>query len=469
MDKFMFFVLEQILCFSYCMRKYLYKVTKSIIRESNMNKQEQCLVFPILQKFYSSISCLSNMSPNDYIFENISKIDTFFQEFRNVTFVMQNRFNTPELKDFYARQRDKYLCNDIGRWFNDARVSVTHQQPFKLEKLVTLTVYDSLSFEEFVTVLTTDKDKNLEDISIEIQNLLKQKYPTQSEIYYSIFVSFLKNGEKIDIFDKIIPGILSMWDFISNVRASYPCDCDKCNRLIKMITEKITAIIYRYRLISFVQDCYSHQGKVEFAIRMETIGSMDKGISDGKHPRIKLSESPGFGECFCKDDISLLIKWAINFLALCQIQMDDGRKEPFISPQFMIVFDDGTAEFQGMYNSTVRTTHYRKVNEIADRIQKENIKAVLYTCEAFTYPINSITPEKGSHERQAESDNTTLYNLIVSKNLKHIVGIEFDYSKITDEEYLKTQISNPKAMNFFMLMPILKALKTKYNKDDKNV
>lgn len=431
-----------------------------------MSEQSQCLLFPLLQKFYSSISCLANLKPNEYIFESIPKIDTFLQEFRNITFVMQKSFNTPELTEFYERQRDKYLRNDISRWLNNARVSVTHQQPFKLEKYVALTVYDSLSFEKFVTVLTTDRDKNLEDISNEIQNLLKQKYPSQSEIYYSIFVSFMENGEKIDIFDKIIPGILSMWDFVSSVRASYPCNCEKCKRLIELTKEKITDIIYRCRLISFVQDCYSHQGKVEFAFRMETIGVMDNEISDGKHTRIKLSESSGFGERFCKDDISLLTKWAINFLAICQIQMNEGRKEPLVSPQFMIVFDDGTAEIQGMYNSTVRTTHYRKVNEIVDRIKKENIKAVLYTCEAFTYPLSSLTPEKGAHERQQESNNTILYNLIVSKDLNNIVGIEFDYAKITDEEYLKTQINKPKAMNFFMLMPILKALRTKYNKDD---
>lgn len=431
-----------------------------------MSKQKQCLAFPVLQKFYSSISCLSNINLDDYIFESIPKIDTFLQEFRNITFVMQKSFNTPELKEFYEKQRDKYLPSDIRRWFNDARVSVTHKQPFKLEKQVLLTVYNSLGFEEFVTVLTTERDKNLEDISNEIQKILEQKYPGQSEIYYSISVYFIENGEQIDIFDKIIPGILSMWGFVSSVRAAYPCNCEKCKKLIDFTKEKITAIIYRCRLISFVQDCYSHQGKVEFAFRMETIGVMNNEISDGKHPRIKLSESPGFGKMCCKDDISLLTKWAINFLALCQIQMDEGRKEPLVSPQFMIVFDDGTAEFQGMYNSTVKTTHYRKINEIVDRIKKENIKSVLYTCEAFTYPLSSITPEKGAYERQQESDNTILYNLIVSKDLNNIVGIEFDYAKITDEEYLKTQINNPKAMNFFMLMPILKALRTKYNKDD---
>ena len=78
---------------------------------------EKCLVYPALQKFYNSLSYLVKINPEDYIFENIPKIDAFFQEFRNITFAMQKQFNTSELKQFYEIKRNEYLLNDRMRWF----------------------------------------------------------------------------------------------------------------------------------------------------------------------------------------------------------------------------------------------------------------------------------------------------------------------------------------------------------------
>ena len=52
----------------------------------------------VYQKFYSSINLLSKLTfDGDYI-DNISYIDSFLSEFRNITFVLQKQFSDPTSK-----------------------------------------------------------------------------------------------------------------------------------------------------------------------------------------------------------------------------------------------------------------------------------------------------------------------------------------------------------------------------------
>ena len=50
----------------------------------------------IYQKFYSSLKNLDSISINNDFFDNISYFDSFFNEFRSITFALQNSFKHDE-------------------------------------------------------------------------------------------------------------------------------------------------------------------------------------------------------------------------------------------------------------------------------------------------------------------------------------------------------------------------------------
>lgn len=55
------------------------------------------ILFPAYQKFYSILSHLERFDKESNFFDNISAIDSFFNEYRNVTFVMQESLSDKKL------------------------------------------------------------------------------------------------------------------------------------------------------------------------------------------------------------------------------------------------------------------------------------------------------------------------------------------------------------------------------------
>lgn len=433
-----------------------------------MSNEKECLIYPIIQKFYSALLCLSELNPDEYIFKNIPKIDTFLQEFRNITFVTQKHFNTPELKKIYEETRNKYLLGDKMKWFIDSRNAVTKESPFNLEKKVVLKIYDVCTYNTFKTILTTDEDKRLSDISNKIESMLQVIYGKYDEIFYSISISFVENGKEVNIYERVIPAVMNMWKFVRDMQVNHSCVCDTCQKLNEEIKELINKIVTTNYSLLYVQDYYSHLGKVETASRIDLFLGGGDGILNVQQPLIKLSDSPTFGEEVCKDDIKLLQKWSVNSMVIAkmQIQMENRKKEDIeVLPEFMLVFKNGMAEFQPMFGSSIKTTLYRKISEIADRIVKEDIRAVLFVCETFQTSIANSSPMKGHVERQNESKTTIMCNLLVSERFNTTMGIVIDYTNILNDQYLAQQIRNPEPMpNFFMMEPILKAMKEKQKK-----
>lgn len=65
------------------------------------------ILFSPFQKFYSALSCLERFNKEKDFFENISSIDGFFSEFRNVTFVLQKSIAHTEYVSLYEENREK--------------------------------------------------------------------------------------------------------------------------------------------------------------------------------------------------------------------------------------------------------------------------------------------------------------------------------------------------------------------------
>lgn len=94
------------------------------------------------QKYYSALSNLDRFSKENDFFDNISCLDAFFSEYRNITFVIQKSISKDEvLNEIYTRLRDKHLKNPLSKWLLDKRNETIKQHPFELEKKIYISVY----------------------------------------------------------------------------------------------------------------------------------------------------------------------------------------------------------------------------------------------------------------------------------------------------------------------------------------
>ena len=100
---------------------------------------EQDLLYPAFQKFYSALSSLERFRKEKSFFENISSLDTFFSEFRNVTFVLKKSLTHTDYMPLYEKLRAKYLSK--LKWFVENRNETTKEHPFELEKKIEITAY----------------------------------------------------------------------------------------------------------------------------------------------------------------------------------------------------------------------------------------------------------------------------------------------------------------------------------------
>lgn len=96
------------------------------------------LLFPAFQKFYSAVSSLERFNTENNFFDNISSLDIFFSEYRNITFVIQKSLKNTEYNSIYEKNRDKYLTD---HWFVEKRNETIKQQPFQLIKHIEITVF----------------------------------------------------------------------------------------------------------------------------------------------------------------------------------------------------------------------------------------------------------------------------------------------------------------------------------------
>ena len=92
-------------------------------------RDNQCVCCNALQKFYSALKNLNSFSINNDIIDNISALDCFFSEFRNITFVLQKDFKDNNLGEEYEKLNLKYLKNDNMKWFINKRNSTIKQAP----------------------------------------------------------------------------------------------------------------------------------------------------------------------------------------------------------------------------------------------------------------------------------------------------------------------------------------------------
>src|SRR5690554_3774864 len=187
-------------------------------------KNSRGLLYPALHKFYSALSSLEKFEKGSNFFDNISHLDNFFSEYRNITFVLQKSLAKTEFRLVYEKLRDKYLINDVGKWFLGKRNSIIKEKPFDLEKRIVIRIYsgkDIYSLPEFIFTIENDVD-----YSSIIESLRRTFLNSgQIEVFFSAEFTFYERGHTEDLYDNFVLGITQMKLLLSGMQKELNEDC----------------------------------------------------------------------------------------------------------------------------------------------------------------------------------------------------------------------------------------------------
>ena len=138
-----------------------------------------------------------------------------------------------------------------------------------------------------------------------------------------------------------------------------------------------------------------------------------------------------------------------------------------IMPTFFIIYGDETYDID-TFHANIKTTFYRKINEIAERIEKENIIEVCYTSLYAVVPLEDDVPVL-SKERVKTSIKDILVCASIDENLMEQEYV-FERDKITSPSYVGYVLRNEKRTELLEsrvnMFPIWRAFKTKLEKSE---
>ena len=410
------------------------------------------LLFPAFQKFYSALSNLERFDKESDFFDNISCLDSFFSEYRNVTFVMQASLKHTPFFEYYEKNRDLFLKD---HWFVEKRNETIKQKPFQLTKEIGITVYlPYQGFSIFEKTFSVENDTPLDSLLDELKEFFFEL--NDSEILFSVNYSFHEVNDENDLLKKLISGIRSMLQFMEKMESDIGEECKLCTQ-IKDRIDKMSFLKAPHDFLSVVDYAYYPQNSVfERAERSSLFLSIDGDNALSHLPVSTLTESDYFnynGTTFGN----------FTFMhAILRIKSPNAD----ISPAFLTVFDDDTYCIDA-FNSNIKTTFYRKINEISKMIEKGNIKEVcfisLYTITQLDSNVSSISKNR---VLQSESDILVCASIDNALNEKEYV---FLGDKISCPKYigyvLKHEMKTQLQLSRRNMFPIWLAFKSKNDND----
>ena len=415
------------------------------------------LLYSAYHKFYSALKHLNQFCVGNDLFDNISSLDSFFSEYRNITFVLQKSLNKTEYMDDYKSIRDKHFSDPVSKWMVLSRNKVLKQQPFELKKKVIVTIYlPTNSLEFFVQEFTLSNEEEYSVLNHKIMTMIADL--KLLEVHFSIEYLFYKEHSQ-ELFEDITVSIINAFNFLQEMEGRIQED----NILVNQLKDKIKKLHF-YKTPKeylFIQDYVYYADVNKFEISQRAY--MSFGVKDSpfcipsKDIRISLN---AFDKLFPRANESLKGVFKAFLFQHLFIYQEPTQK---VMPTFMVVYEDGTYTLHS-FQGTIRTTIYREVNAIAKLIKFEKIKAVLFTCEEYSYLLDDFQelysmsyPDRILH---AKNEFASFYML--SKQEEGIVRCSLDLKRILDKEYIFKQIrqlewQKEEIKNSF-LNPIIRAL-----------
>jgi len=381
-------------------------------------KNSRGLLYPALHKFYSALSSLEKFEKGSNFFDNISHLDKFFSEYRNITFVLQKSLAKTEFRSVYEKLCDEYLINDVGKWFVGKRNSTIKEQPFDLEKRIVIRIYSSKSIYSLPDLIFTIE--NDVDSSSIVESLRESFLNSgQIEVFFSAEFIFYERGQTKDLYDNFIFGITQMKHLLSGLKKELNEDCVLSKKLESRI-DKLN--FYRVPKDFLFADDYVFNCKHENFEKASRI-ALTSGLKNHRSPIENLDKYNPDGD--------ILRKFEIMHLVIFQMQNK-------LLPTCMIIYSDNTFELDS-FGFSIKTTVYRKFNEIAKRIEKENIVNILFVTEMYTYDFNDIQ-NLDSQERIKHAKNEILSFYAIDNQLS-VKSHGFETKKVNDWKYIASIMS----------------------------
>lgn len=418
--------------------------------------ENNCICCNALQKFYSALKNLNSFSVNNDIIDNISALDCFFSEFRNITFVLQKDFADNNLREKYEELCLKYLQNDDMKWFITKRNEISKKSPINLEKNMIIEIYlpnDRLTIEDNSLKINNEEAFNV------TKNIIKEiitKKIGMVDLFFSIKIIFKENNEQQELMPKIIFGIETMIKFMREICLINDFHCDRCDNLFSKIEE-----LYKQTVLDevlFVYDYYLEKNEIKSADTDLQLYSIDnnKIIKNLKNIRTPMNEFL-FGN---SNDINEIFERFI-VLHLGIFNMSHGQ----MSPAFMILYKDFTTQIFPIY-AISKTTIYRNIYEIVDKINFEEILSVFYCGEIYEYSYDDFnTINKLEYSERIKKAPRTLLSFTNINNCGRIKQYLFDVEHIMCENYIINKLNEKNEFfdldnnEIFFLKPIVKKLK----------
>lgn len=402
------------------------------------------LLYPALHKFYSALNSLEKFTKGTNFFDNISCLDNFFSEYRNITFVLQKSLANTQFMSTYEKLRDKHLVNDVGKWFIEKRNEVLKQQPFNLEKRIAISMYsgqNTLSLPELI--FTIDNDREISTIV----DSLRTTFITsgQLEVMFSAEFLFYEYGHSEDLYDNLIFGINQMKLFLTDMKKSINEDC----RLSDELERKIDKMSFYHvpKDLLFIDD-YVFNCKKEYFEKGSRV-AMWSGPGQIRVPIENLNKAYPDGDLFHKFELMHLVTF---------------QMQKSLLPTCLILYSDDTFELI-TFGFSIKTTVYRKFNEIARRIDADKIVNILFVTEMYTYDIRDIN-NLSSRERVKHAKSEILAFYMIDNHLE-IKSHKYDKMHIDDSKYIASIMfakSNEQELPRFMnqVMQEFTRLKTNF-------
>lgn len=389
------------------------------------------IVASALQKYYSALKSIDEFGQCGNFFDDISNLDKFFSEFRNVTFVVQKGLGSEENKAIYAQLRTKFLSGDTLKWFVEIRNKTTKEKPFDLRKELKIDIYLPYGMHSVKdTRLIVDFDKSFNEALVCIRSVFFGKLKL-SEVFFTSRIIFKEVGTEVDLYPKIKDGILQMNNFMEELEKRFPCKCEICKQLKKKTMELFREV--QFKELIFTRDYSIENGKDPCEGDQAEMYLSKDGISYTVQSDLRLSlDNPFFQDTKgCLRE--LFLRFASMHTKIFQMQKHK------IMPVFMLVYRNQTYRMVP-FVATSKATFYRKVIDLIGLPDFDEVDSVFYCGEYYCYDVAQFTEinEKPYSERIGMAQKEVLaFVMIARKNCEMLLS--FDESKVDDVKYVAEQ------------------------------
>lgn len=329
------------------------------------------IMFTALQRFYGALSNLDKFASANNLIDNVVCLDDFFSSFRSTSFVLQCALAHTEYEPLYDKFRQKYLKeNRVCKWMVETRNEVEKQHPFDLLKQVYVTIYTPVSAMILKSeTFTVENDVEYQTLVESLKDELKKINTV--EVHFSLDFRFRKADDNADLYNDICAAIIIMTNMLKDMYSTIGDCTELCDDLIIKI-EELERKILKSEII-FVDDYVYYADKDIFEKGDRLIPELPCNNVDVR----KMLES--YGVKYPSYDSKEFMKFLAKLhLAIYQKQ---GRH---LMPVIFVVYGNNICKTIP-FDSSIRTTAYRKVNEIADKVISDDIKYVTMIHEAYNY------------------------------------------------------------------------------------